>query len=140
LVWIRFDLSTENLGNYEPIIDNELWDRERQLHFLYQASAGEGYSPPDNTAARFSILEWDAAAYFGHLPQPSFRKTGSDFEIACPSQPSWSYRLWSSTNLTDWEIMETRSGTGGDLVFSGPLPSGETRRYWRIEYREGGFD
>jgi hypothetical protein len=140
LVWIRFDLTTDNLGNYEPIIDNELWDRDRQLHFLYQASAGEGYTPPDNTAARFSILEWDAAAYFSQSPQPSFTKAGNEFQISCPSQPSWSYRLWSSTNLTDWEPGETKAGTGGDLVFTGPLVSGEMRRYWRIEYREGGFE
>lgn len=140
LVWIRFDLSAENLGNYEPIIDNELWDRDRQLHFLYQASAGEGYSPPANTAARFSILQWDAAAYFGQSPQPSFTKVGTEFQITCPSQPSWSYRLWSSTNLTDWEPGETKTGTGGELVFTGPLGSGETRRYWRVEYREGSFE
>ena len=139
LVWIRFDLSTENLGNYEPIIDNELWDRDRQLHFLYQASAGEGYTPADNTAARFSILEWDASAYFSRSPQPSFAKVADEFRITCPSQPSWSYRLWSSTNLTDWEPGETKSGTGGDLVFTSPVVSGEMRRYWRVEYREGGF-
>jgi hypothetical protein len=139
LVWIEFDLTTDNLGNYEPIIDNELWDRDRQLHFLYQASAGEGYSPPDNTAARFSILEWDAARYFGHSPQPSLAKAGNEYRISCPSQPSWSYRLWSSTNLSDWEPVQTLPGTGAPLEFTSPAGEEESRRYWRVEYREGGF-
>jgi hypothetical protein len=138
LLWIKFDLSTTNLGNYEPIIDNELWDRDRQLHFLYQASAGEGYTPPDNTASRFSILEWDVARYFSHSPQPTLAKEGAGYRITCPSQPSWSYRLWSSTDLTDWEPVQTLPGTGGTLEFTAPADTNETRRYWRVEYREGG--
>ena len=73
LVWIQFDLTTGNLGNYEPIIDNELWDRDRQLHFLYQPAEGEGYVAPGNLASRFSVLEWDAATYFARSPQPSVK-------------------------------------------------------------------
>ena len=95
LVWVQFDLTTENLGNYEPIIDNELWDRERQLHFLYQAAEGQGYTAPANLASRFSVLEWDAAAYFAHQPQPgvAFSADKTQITITCPSQPSWAYRL-----------------------------------------------
>jgi hypothetical protein len=141
LVWIEFDLTTENLGNFEPIIDNELWDRDRQLHFLHQPSAGEGYTPPANNAARISVLEWDAAAYFSHNPQPrlSFSDAGTEVTITHPSQPSWSYRLWSSDNLEDWQPVDTRVGTGGDLVFIHPIPPGETKRFWRVESAEGGF-
>jgi hypothetical protein len=140
-VWIEFDLTTENLGNFEPIIDNELWDSDRQLHFLHQPSGGEGYSPPANNAARISVLEWDADSYFSQNPQPrlSFTGAGTQVVIAHPSQPSWSYRLWSSDNLEDWQPVETRVGTGGDLVFVHSIPPGETKRFWRVESAEGGF-
>ena len=141
LVWIEFELTAENLGNFEPIIDNELWDRDRQLHFLYQASQGEGYTPPANTAARVSVMEWDAAAYFSQKPQPrlTFSGDGTQIHISCASEPSWSYRLWTSINLNDWQMAETLAGTGDNLVFIHPIPPGENRRFWRIETREGGF-
>jgi hypothetical protein len=141
LVWLQFDLTLENLGNYEPIIDNELWDRERQLHFLYQAAEGQGYTAPANLASRFSVLEWDAASYFSHQPQPSvaFSADKTQITITCPSQPSWGYRLWSSVNLEDWVQVETRSGTGLPLEFTQLANAGEARKYWRIEFKEGGF-
>ncbi len=91
MVWIQFDLTNDNLGNYEPIIDNELWDRDRQLHFLYQAAEGQGYTAPANLASRFSVLEWNAASYFAHSPQASvaFSPDQTQISITCPSQPSW---------------------------------------------------
>lgn len=141
LVWIQFDLTYDNLGNYEPIIDNELWDRERQLHFLYQAAEGQGYVSPGNTASRFSVLEWDAAVYFSHLPQPSVSMNAdkTSVTITCPSQPSWGYRLWSSVDLSSWSEVETRAGTGQPLEFVHTANAGEKRRFWRIELKEGGF-
>ena len=139
LVWIEFDLSTENLGNYEPIIDNELWDRDRQLHFLYQSATGEGYTAPANTASRFSILEWDAKTYFAHKPQPEVSFGGGQVWITCPSEPSWDYRLWSSTDLTDWQLEDSREGSGAPIQFAEPVDPQEPRRFWRIEYTEGGF-
>ncbi|QJE98521.1 BNR-4 repeat-containing protein [Luteolibacter luteus] len=138
LVWIEFDLTTENLGNYETIIDNELWDRDRQLHFLYQAATGEGYTTSANTASRFSILEWDAKTYFAHKPQPQVSLNGGQVQIRCISEPSWSYRLWSSSDLTDWQLEETREGTGTPIQFTAPLDPQGSRRFWRIEYVEGG--
>lgn len=142
LVWVQFDLTQENLGNYEPIIDNELWDREQQLHFLYQPAQGQGYIPPSNLATRFSVLEWDAASYFSHNPQPvvALSADQSVIIITCPSQPSWGYRLWSSTDLGDWSVVETRAGTGSPLVFTQAAKQEEAKRFWRIEYREGGFN
>lgn len=139
-VWIEFDLSDENLGNYEPIIDNELWDRERQLHFLHQPSAGKGYTPPANNASRVSVLEWDARAYFSSHPQPSvsFVNGGRDALITCPSQPSWSYHLWSSTGLDEWQRIASLPGTGDPLEFLHPDGGLDPQRFWRIEYEEGG--
>ena len=141
LLWVQFDLTSENLGNYEPIIDNELWDRDRQLHFLYQPAEGQGYTAPANLASRFSVLEWNAASYFAHSPQPSvaFSADKTQITITCPSQPSWAYRLWSSTNMQDWTPVETRAGTGQPLVFTQTANLGDTRKFWRIEFKEGGF-
>jgi len=141
LVWIQFDLTTDNLGNYEPIIDNELWMRERQLHFLYQASAGEGYTPPANTADRFSILEWDARGYFAHHPQPhlALAANGSDARITWPSEPSFGYRLSTSTNLVDWQTVGTWDGTGSPIEYLHAGGATGLRRFWRIQYKEGGI-
>ncbi|MEO5714834.1 MAG: BNR-4 repeat-containing protein [Luteolibacter sp.] len=141
VVWIQFELTTDNLGNYEPTIDNELWTRERQLHFLYQSADGQGYTSPANTASRISVLEWDAAAYFNQQPQPgvAFSADKTQITISCPSEPSWSYRLWSSTNMQDWTAVETRVGTGAPLEFVQAANLGESKRFWRIEYKEGGF-
>lgn len=141
LLWIEFDLTTGNLGNYEPTIDHELWDRERQLHFLYQPADGQGYTSPANTASRISVLEWDAAAYFRnpHQPSISFSPDRTQVHITCPSEPSWSYRLWTSPDLVNWTEVETRAGTGEPLDFLRAVPPGEGRRFWRIESSEGGF-
>ncbi len=141
LVWIEFDLTTENLGNYEPTIDHELWERERQLHFLYQPADGQGYTSPANTASRISVLEWDGAAYFRNRSQPSitFSPDRTQAHIACPSEPSWSYRLWTSPDLLNWSQVETRAGTGEPLNFQHALAPGESKRFWRIESSEGGF-
>ena len=141
LVWIQLDLTSENLGNYEPIIDNELWAAKRQLHFLYQASEGKGYVAPDNLASRISVLEWDAAAYFSQASQPSlaFAPNGEDAILTIPSEPSWSYRLWSTTDFVDWQIVDTQAGTGAPLVFTHSEGALGPKRFWRVESAEGGF-
>ena len=139
LVWVQFDLTTDNLGNYEPIIDNELWGRDRQLHFLYQASAGEGYTPPANTADRFSILEWDARRYFARHPQPQLALAGNDARITWPSEPSFGYRLSTTTNLVDWQTLGTWDGTGSPIEYVHAGSAAGARRFWRIQYKEGGF-
>jgi hypothetical protein len=66
-------------------------------------------------------------------------KDGTLATIVCPSEPSWSYHLWSASNLNDWTLVETRADTGGNLEFSQPVVPGENRRFWRIECAEDGF-
>ena len=44
--WTTMDLTTANLGNYEPVIDESRWELDQQLHIVYQPSQGEGYTPP----------------------------------------------------------------------------------------------
>lgn|GEM_PF-6884150 len=87
------------------------------------------------------MLEWDAAAYFNQQPQPAvaFSADKKGITISCPSEPSWAYRLWSSTNMQDWRAVETRVGTGAVLEFVQAANLGESKRFWRNEYKEGGF-
>lgn len=141
LIWIEFNLTSENLGNYEPIIDNELWDRERQLHFLYQPSGGQGYTPPANTASRMSVLEWDAKRYFRQDPQPSvaFNEDHSQVTLTCPTEPSYGYKLFSSTNLQDWQLVQSYQGNGEPLVITQAMVSGEPQKFWKIQFLEGGY-
>lgn len=141
LLWISFDLTSENLGNYETMIDNELWDQKRQLHFLYQPSGGQGYTAPANTASRISVLEWDAADYFKHSPQPSIAtvNNGAGVRISWRSEPSYAYRLFTSTDLIDWTVVETRTGTGAPFEYIHTFAPGEPKRFWRLDRAEGSF-
>lgn len=141
LLWISFDLTSENLGNYETMIDNELWDQQRQLHFLYQPSEGQGFTAPANLAARISVLEWDAADYFNHFPQPGIEGTsdGTGVRIHWRSEPSFTYRLFTSTDLIEWTEVETRTGTGALFEHVHTLVPGEPKRFWRLDRAEGGF-
>ena len=141
LLWVSFDLTSENLGNYETMIDNELWDQKRQLHFLYQPSGGQGYTAPANTASRISVLEWDAADYFTHSPQPSIEtiNNGAGVRIKWRSEPSFAYRLYTSTDLIDWTVVETRTGTGAPFEYTHTLAPGEPKRFWRLHRAEGSF-
>ncbi len=141
LLWISFNLTSENLGNYETMIDNELWDQRRQLHFLYQPSEGQGFTAPANLAARISVLEWDAADYFNHSPQPGIESAadGAGVRIHWRSEPSFTYRLLTSTDLVDWTEVETRTGTGAVFEHVHTLVPGEPKRFWRLDRTEGGF-
>jgi hypothetical protein len=67
--WTTVVLTTDNLGSYEPVIDLARWQRDNMLDILYQASSGQGYAPPANTASPIGVLEWDATAYFSHHPE-----------------------------------------------------------------------
>jgi hypothetical protein len=134
LLWVQFELTDDILGS-EVNIDYDLWEQSKQLHFLYSQTVSNTYR------ARISVLEWDVASYFSHQPQPSlaFSEDRTEALITCPSEPSWGYRLWSTDNLTDWTLEETRTGTGEPLVFTQTISSAQDRRFWRIEYVEGGF-
>ncbi len=139
LLWLSFDLTTENLGNYETMIDNELWDAQRRLHFLYQPSGGQGYTAPANTASRISVLEWDAADYFRHSPQPSIETVngGSAVRVSWRSEPSFTYRLMTSVDLVTWTEVETRVGTGARFEHTHAFGTDEPRRFWRLHRSEG---
>lgn len=63
--WNLIDLTTQDMGDWEPTYDAELWKRENKLHLLYQP-VGLG-----STSSAISVLEWDAKAFFFDLaPEP----------------------------------------------------------------------
>ena len=138
--WTTIDLTTANLGNYEPVIDESRWELDNHLHIVYQPSAGEGYTPPANTAAQIGVLEWNAAAYFAHRPtlQLSFVNT-TNASLNFNAQLGWGYRVQTSTNLANWSTLATLAGVSGHLQYTHTNGIGPSQRYWRIETREGGF-
>ena len=136
-VWTTFDLTTENLGNYEPVIDLARWQRDGVMDILYQPSAGLGYTPPANTASPIGVLEWNAAAYFRQQPALSLTLTNSsDAVLSFVALPSWGYRLLSSTNLTDWESVGTWNNLDATIHFNNAAALDE-ERFWKLEYQEG---
>lgn len=139
--WIEFDLTTENLGVYEPVIDLDRWAMDNQLHILYQPAQGLGYVPPSNTAAQIGVLEWDAAAYFAHKPTLNmhFVNAGRDIAFWWAAQPGWGYRLQTSTNLTDWVAVTTINSSGWAAYFIHSNAVDSPCRFWRLEIAEGGF-
>jgi hypothetical protein len=65
--WQTIDLTTEDLGNWEPTYDVNRWREDRVLSFLYQSS-GLG-----QTGSPIEVLEWDADAFFADLNAPKLR-------------------------------------------------------------------
>lgn len=139
LVWITFDLTTDNLGNYESVFDRERWARDGVMHLLVQASEGHGYAAPANTASPVGVVEWDAASYFASQPALHFARLngGADTALEWQSKPGCRYRLFTSTDLTGWTELAAFAGTGG-LLGHTHADGGGQRRFWRLEVTEGG--
>jgi hypothetical protein len=137
--WTTFDLTSDNLGNYESVIDLARWQRDEVMDIVYQPSAGEGYSPPANTASQIGVLEWDAGAYFQYQPQLNLVLTNQSSVAALSfiARPSWGFRLLTSTNLlSSWQSVATWNNTNGPVRFVQPLGSG-SQRFWKLNYSEG---
>ncbi len=139
--WTTIDLTWDNLGSYEPVIDLPRWERDNVLSILYQPASGLGYTPPANTASQVAVVEWDAAAYFNHRPQLqiSFTNSNQDVVLSWPSQIGWGYRVQTSTNLTSWSDLGTLSGNGALRQFIHTNGADGPVRFWRLEVKEGGF-
>lgn len=139
LLWTSFELTTENMGIYEPVFDWDLWKRDGVLHLFHQASeGGYGFTAPANGATRVSVMEWDVRSYFQKLPELKLALAPGqpDAVITCPSEPSFDYRLWSGETLGDWVPVETKAGTGSPLVFTHAGGATGPRRFWRVERLE----
>jgi hypothetical protein len=148
--WTTFNLTTDNLGNYEPVIDLARWQRDNVLDIVCQASDGEGYSAPANNASPIGVLEWNEAAYFNYAPtlQMNLANQNQNAALAWNTQPGWGFQVQSSTNLVNWNAVTSLnsaptslSGEGGFL----PLQSVQTNgtagplQFWRLQVQEGGF-
>lgn len=138
--WTTIDLTTANLGNYEPVIDESRWELDQQLHIVYQPSQGEGYTPPANTAAQIGVVEWNAAAYFAHRPALQLSLVSvTNAALTFNAQLGWGYRVQTSTNLTTWDTLATLPGVSGQLQYTHTNSIGASQRYWRLQSQEGGF-
>jgi hypothetical protein len=141
--WTTLDLTLDNLGNYEPVIDLSRWQRDNVLDIVYQASSGEGYTPPANTASAIGVMEWNAAAYFDHHPPLQFASTNSNHDVvlAWNSLPGWSYQVQWSTNLNSWNVAVSLNGIAGllPLQYTQTNDAVDPQRFWRLQVKEGGF-
>ena len=141
--WTSVDLTTDNLGSYEPVIDLARWQRDNVLDILYQpcTSTTEGYTAPSNTAAPIGVLEWNAAAYFHPNPtlQMAFTNANQNVTLTWPSQTGWGYELQTSTNLPTWDSLSTLSGNESALHYVHTNATAVPARFWRLQIREGGF-
>jgi hypothetical protein len=144
--WTTLDLTTDNLGSYEPVIDLARWQRDNVLDIVYQPSEGEGYSSSTNTASAIGVFEWNAAAYFNYHPQLRVGLTNADHDVVLTwnAQPGWAFQVqWRSNllNSSSWTVAATLSGSGG----LGPMQYTQTngaigpQRFWRLQVKEGGF-
>jgi len=61
--WSFADLTSDNMGSWEPAYDPEVWQRDGKLHVLYQQINGAASSP-------VSVLEFDPAIFLANLPSP----------------------------------------------------------------------
>jgi hypothetical protein len=65
--WQSVNLTTQDLGNWEPTYDVNRWTNDRVLSFLYQPSG------LNQTGAPISVLEWDSQAFFADLLAPKLK-------------------------------------------------------------------
>jgi hypothetical protein len=141
--WFSFDLTTNNLGNYEPVIDIARWQADNVLDIVYQASSGEGYTPPANNASLMGVLEWNEPAYFNTPPTIQLALTNSNRDIALSwnSRPGWDYQVQWSTNLVNWNAIATLNGISGwqPLQYVQTNGAAGPERFWRLVTQEGGF-
>lgn len=138
--WITFDLTTANLGFYEPVIDHARWALDQNLNIIYQPSQGLGYTPPANTAAQIGVVEWNAAKYFAHRPTLALTlQNNTNAMLMFNAQLGWGYRVQTSTNLVDWLTLTTIPGISGSMEYTHTNSAGSSQRYWRLQSQEGGF-
>jgi hypothetical protein len=141
--WTTFALTTDNLGDYEPVIDLARWQRDNVMDIVYQASDGEGYAAPANNASPIGVLEWNEAAYFNTPPalQLAITNTSPNVTLSWNSLPGFGYQIQASTNLVNWNVVATLTGTGGYLPMQYVQTNGVAAgaQFWRLQVQEGGF-
>jgi hypothetical protein len=89
-----------------------------------------------NTANTEGLRAWNrflqsVAAVRGGRDTPTLEsQPGGGMRLRWNADPLLHYRLWQSTDLASWSVVDTTEALDGDV----PLPpSGETRRFFRTE-------
>lgn len=117
--WQFLDLTTEDLGVFEPTFDRTLWDRENKLNILYQPVE----TGPSTTV--LSVLEWDSAAYFDSLSAPlklSINRFTGDVSLLNPGDSPVAidgYSIGSSAGslaVEEWLPLSTQGGSNWDTA------------------------
>jgi hypothetical protein len=140
--WTTINLTTDNLGDYEPVIDLARWQRDNVMDIVYQASDGEGYTAPTNNASPIGVLEWNTAAYFNHVPtlQLLAANLGQTLALSWNSQPGWGYQVQWSTNLINWNTAATLDNISAfTSQYSYTNSAGAPEEFWRLLTAQGGF-
>lgn len=139
--WTTVTLTTDNLGNYEPVIDLARWQRDNVLDVVYQASAGEGYTPPASDASWIGVFEWNAAAYFNHHPNLQVASASQNQTLlSWDSQPGWGYQVQWSSDLVNWNVVtnvNNASDFSSQYIYTNAV--GNTQMFWRLATQPGGF-
>jgi len=141
--WTSFTLTTDNLGNYESVIDLARWQRDNVLDIVYQSSSGEGYTPNANDASPMGVLEWNESLWANPAPALQLALTNSnrDVALAWNVQPGWGYQVQSSTNLINWNPAATFNGITAyqPLQFVRTNGAAGALTFWRLQLQPGGF-
>jgi len=141
--WSRMDLTTEDVGDWEPTYDEGRWKRDGVLHLLYQKCPGNGISySSQNHSTPVSILEWNARAYFnGPLFWSMDTETNPDMAaFSARTRVGFRYDLRTSTELLFSDPPATSLPGDGSWREFGSWPMSEPRRFWRMERAEEATD
>ncbi len=143
LNWTEVDLTTENLGVTDPMIDEDLWEKAHILHIFHQVTeslpADFNVPLPPNTASPVAVLEWDTIAYFAHRPALRVAASYPNTTLSWRSQLGWSYRLLTTTNLSNSSLVTMLPGNGDSLSFVHTNSLIGSQRFWQLELKQGGF-
>ncbi|TWT90260.1 hypothetical protein Mal64_06450 [Pseudobythopirellula maris] len=122
--WDFVDLTTEDLGDYEPSFDRELWEQENVLNLLYQP-VGLGQQ-----GSTISVLEWDARSFFERLESPKLtlrvdRFTGQVSLVNSSDEPIAvdQYTVASANGLLadgEWQGLAAQGTPGWQTSAAGP--------------------
>lgn len=142
-LWTTVDLTGDNLGGFEPVIDLQRWQREDVLDIVYVPSDytdlnGLTYTAPANTAAQIGVLEWNERAYFAP-PNLNVTLSGQNAVLSWQSILGSSYEVLSSTDLVNWTVVNTSTGDGTVQSYTHSGGAVGAQRFWRLQIKEGSF-
>jgi hypothetical protein len=126
-----FGTNTDGNGNYTLDVADGTWTLNLDCNDLQN----RGYSCPSQATAVISGTSQVRNFTVDTTPTPpSFGSpTVSDGQFRCTvsGQTGRSYRVWGTTDLTDWTDLGV--GLGPSFQFTDPVPPGSTHRFYGIE-------